>query len=315
MTTTVGQAFGLRLEGVEIFGSAGVGDLPVARRCRMTIVRREDIDRRWERAASRQRGSETRADDGDIAFALDFGAGVGFRFSEPGCDTLLAEDGTDVMIGPGPRVAAEDWQRLLVGQVLPFAAVLQGLEVLHASCVAIGEMTIAVVAAPGMGKSSLAGAMVARGAELVTDDVLAVEAADDGRVMAHPGSGLLKLRPRETARLGSGRAVLGDDLGEFDDGRRILARVVERPRALTHLVVLSRSVDPEQPPLRLSNDVGASYLIGATFNLLLRSPARMRRQLDLAAAIGTSVDCLHADVGPAMNADQLAEALLDYVGA
>ena len=49
---------------------------------------------------------------------------------------LISPDGLRLRCLPreAPR---ESWQRFLIAQVLPFAAVLKGLEVLHASAVAI----------------------------------------------------------------------------------------------------------------------------------------------------------------------------------
>jgi hypothetical protein len=67
----------------------------------------------------------------------------------------------------------------------------------QATCVAIGGRALLIEGAPGSGKSSLAVALIDRGAVLVGDDGVLLEAADDGRLIArpHPNTrGLLEVR-------------------------------------------------------------------------------------------------------------------------
>ena len=99
----------------------------------------------------------------------------------------------------------EDWQRFLIAQVLPFAAALNGLEVLHASAVAFGDRALALIGASGAGKTSLALAACRLGAELIADDVLALERRED-RLLAHPGAPLAGVAHAEAERLGPGLA-------------------------------------------------------------------------------------------------------------
>lgn len=66
----------------------------------------------------------------------------------------------------------------------------------QATCVAIGGRGVLIEGEPGSGKSSLALALLDRGAELVGDDSLLIEARD-GRLWAHPHPatrGLLEVR-------------------------------------------------------------------------------------------------------------------------
>lgn len=70
------------------------------------------------------------------------------------------------------------------------------MQPLQASCVAIGGRGLLIEGAPGTGKSSLVLALLDRGAELVGDDSLLIEARG-GRLRAHPHpetSGLLEVR-------------------------------------------------------------------------------------------------------------------------
>ena len=71
--------------------------------------------------------------------------------------------------------------------MLPFAALLQGLEVFHASAVVQGGEAIALLGPSRAGKTSLALELCARGASFLADDVLALETREDA-LFAHPGS-------------------------------------------------------------------------------------------------------------------------------
>ena len=94
---------------------------------------------------------------------------------------LVSLDGRRV-VSALPRLSPWIWQRLLYAQVLPLAATLQGLELLHASAVVLDGRTIAFSAPQGTGKTSVAAHLVAGGASLLTDDVLALELSNDGLV-------------------------------------------------------------------------------------------------------------------------------------
>lgn len=70
------------------------------------------------------------------------------------------------------------------------------MQPLQAGCVAIGGRGVLIFGAPGSGKSSLALALIDRGARLVGDDSLMI-AAVVGRLIAHPHPathGMLEVR-------------------------------------------------------------------------------------------------------------------------
>lgn len=70
------------------------------------------------------------------------------------------------------------------------------MEVHQATCVAIGNRAVLIEGPPGSGKSSLALALIDRGAVLVGDDGVLLEARGD-RLIAHPHPntrGLLEVR-------------------------------------------------------------------------------------------------------------------------
>ncbi len=116
------------------------------------------------------------------------------------------------------------WQRLLTAQALPVAALLQGLELFHASAVQLHGRVLAFAGASGAGKTSLAAQLLLAGATFVADDVLAVEPEGEV-VIVHPGPALMNLRRSTPGLLDAHeRARLGVEVGRDEGGLRLLVR-------------------------------------------------------------------------------------------
>jgi hypothetical protein len=69
---------------------------------------------------------------------------------------------------------------LVVDHVLPRLLARRGLTVLHATCVAYGDLAVAFVGASGAGKSTLAMSAVQNGARLLADDCLVLDRREAG---------------------------------------------------------------------------------------------------------------------------------------
>jgi hypothetical protein len=194
---------------------------------------------------------------------------------EPGRVTVWARGhGGGAVVEPG-RLAVdlpegEPWlrSRLLAAQVLPIAATLAGLECLHASAVELDGRTIAITAASGTGKSSVAWHLQALGARFVTDDVLAV----DADLAAHPGPRLADVARREHDAAALDHPVLGRD----DDAVHVTPAGATAPSPLAAVVVLTRD-DAAVDSL--------PALLGATYLPWLRFPDRLARHLDVCARL------------------------------
>jgi hypothetical protein len=120
---------------------------------------------------------------------IDFDEELGYRlYARHFGLALINPNGERVLCAP-PGAPDWSWQRFLVGRVLPWAALLRGREVFHASAVQVGGRAIAIVAPSGGGKTSLALRLVLRGAGFITDDVLALERTPDG-INAYPGANI-----------------------------------------------------------------------------------------------------------------------------
>jgi hypothetical protein len=175
-------------------------------------------------------------------------------------------------------------ERFLFAQVLPLAGVLQGLELFHASAVSVGDAVIAFVGPSGIGKTSLASRLVLRGASFVTDDVLAVERSGNA-VVAHPGPPFLALPNADRDLLDSRRGALGTVVGSSDKLH------VSPPRvrgAMPLRVVYHLERGRALRIAKLGPD-GAHRILGSAFAPYLTLPERLRRHLEIAQLVSSSV--------------------------
>lgn len=250
--------------------------------------------------------SDERGLDGEVIFQIEVGD-AGYRFHGPayGC-TVLAGDGTEVQGSPGEE-GFEGWQRLLVAQVLPFAAALQGLEVLHAGAVVVELEGVALSGPSGSGKTSLALALQRRGAELLADDVLAVERAGP-ELLAHPGAPISGIDLAEAERLGmQGNDERAGVLAVNAREQVARAALVPGPVPLGALFLLDRRQEgPAEPSFAEEGDPRA--LLASTFNLVLASPERLAGLLDVCARLAAR-RVERVTFGPATDPDELAAAV------
>jgi hypothetical protein len=125
--------------------------------------------------------------------------GAGVLFSARGGGRFLVSPDARRVACARPAGREGDWQRLLVGQVLPLLAALRGLHVIHASAVSLGDTAIALAGASGAGKSRLAAELARAGHPMLAEDVLALRLAEGGPI-AEPGVSLEDL-PRAPSAL------------------------------------------------------------------------------------------------------------------
>jgi hypothetical protein len=207
---------------------------------------------------------------------------AGYRLPAPGFGTFhVSAAGTSVLAAPN-AVSDWRWQRYLIGRVLPFAALLQGLEPLHACAVATPSGAAVLLAGePGAGKSTLAAELMLAGLRFVADDVVAL-GCQDGAVHAHPGAGLISLRRVTVSRLGAAAVRrLGGRVGADAHGVRLAVARVGRALPVAAIYFLTASAPG--PAERRAD--GPARLLGSTFNAIVRDPARVLRQLDVCATI------------------------------
>lgn len=306
-----GVAFELR--GIDVPALAAEVSHPAAGTppTRVRLVTGAEVAARWASARPR-RARELRDHDGRVRLSVDADPLCGYLLRTPlDGRFLVSADGLEILCAPRAR-AGQAWSHLLVGQLLPLAATLRELEPLHASAVAIDGRALVFTAPPAGGKTSLALRLVLAGARLLADDVVAIEAAPE-RLLAHPGAGSLGVRREERARLDRRQLAR---LGRARRGRgksTYRVRPVGGPVPLGALLLLRRLRSGEpRPAVRRLDPVDPRALLGATFNLSVRTPERLRRQLDMCARLAREVPVLALDAPPGVDAGALAACVQQW---
>jgi hypothetical protein len=286
--SSTGRAFGLDLEAsFDVPGLQGGADSDRSRPAVLELTRPDAIERAWPPTPSGVI-SEWWHSDGRLRARFDHHETLGYRiYAEEYGRYLVSPDGSRIRCAP-PHVAAWRWQRYLIGQALPLAAVLQGLEVFHASAVSLGDRVVAFAGGTRAGKTSVALSLMLRGdARLVTDDVLVLEPGDEPVV--HPGAGVLSVRHAEARSILDGAVDgIGPVLGDDGEALRVVAPTDRRALPLGALYLLQRSNAPT-PSLERIRPPDFRLLLGATFNFYVRTPSRLQRQLDVCARMANAV--------------------------
>jgi len=159
-----------------------------------------------------------------------------FMKAEDVFETVISADGRDVFCRKLGNVDQRSFEANLLNFVLSASLTLQGEEPLHATVVEVAPgRAVGLLGLSGAGKSTLAACLISRGADLVTDDMLRMEFADDG-VFAYPGPYRLKLFEEP------GKRYLPEAVahGYFNPVR---GKIMVQPR---------RTIPPQRPPVRLS---------------------------------------------------------------
>lgn len=305
--------FGLRASGDLILPSLATeaDELP-HRRVRTRTASRLALDQAWAERSS-ERLVEHKLLDGRVGMSVDRSKEGSFRIWAPRHGVYVVESDGSAIAGALPSGPVWRWERLVLAQALPLAAALQGLELLHASAVALDGRAYAITGPSGTGKTSTAFHALMLGAGLVTDDVLAIEVRE-GVPTAFPGSSVARVDPTQMRATPAKRLrELGEVLARGEKHHLSVAGA-RRPlplRAVYHLVrpvatVRRISITTEDPPDPLS-------ILGNAFLTYLRSPARLRRQLDVCAAIIERASLRRVEVPAGRSAAEVARAVLEDV--
>lgn len=268
----------------------------------------QELARAWSR-----RGAETLLErvwpDGRPMLSVERSEEAGYHIWAPRYGRhLVSPDGARVRSAL-PRVASWRWERLLFAQVLPLASALQGRELFHASAVVLSGGAVAFVGLSGAGKSSIAAHLVAGGAHLLTDDVLALE-RNGGGLRAHPGTGLAGIDPRELRSLDAkGRARLGTRIGRADKAY-LSVPVASTPAPLRALYFLTRGSGPELE-IRPSPSL-APRLLGSSFLAYLDRARNLVEHLEVCARIASEVPTFELSAPEAGDARSAAAAVAEH---
>ena len=192
-----------------------------------------------------------------------------------------------------------DWQRVLIGKVIPSIAVMRGYEALHAGAVDSPEGVVAIAGPSGAGKSTLALELMRRGWPLFADDELTLERQQDG-VYAHHGAPHMTVSEacEQPEQLGT---VLGVLAGE----RWVVAHdtaTATRPVRMICLLQRGRGISPGAQPLPANPLLLAPYMLG-----LSSDTERQRARFGLYADLVDAAHLVKLSGSASSTAGQLAD--------
>jgi len=188
------------------------------------------------------------------------------------------------------RASLESFHTYLLGQVLSFALLKQGIEQLHATVVAFEGRALALTGDCGRGKSTLAAALLRQGGKLLVDDMLVLKSNGRG-LLAMPGPPRLKLLPDSArqARLRAGNALPMNPLV----AKKIfpIRDAQTEPVPLEHLYVLAapHARAKHIAVRRCAPAAACAQVIAAAYNLDMAIAGRSANQLRWAAGIADAV--------------------------
>jgi hypothetical protein len=300
--------------GLRILAEAGIpgidrrGGVAGRRRAAHRLVEEGELRSRWASGGLSLIGADGE-DETRVEYHELTGGGLLIRSASFGEHLLL--DGGRTVLSAVTGVDPDLWRRYLLGQVLPLTASVQGLEVFHASAVALERGVLVLAGGSGAGKSSLAAALIATGtASFFADDVVALDATAFG-LTAYPGTTLMgiphDLDPELRASLPTGRPWLADERKEIASVRG--ERCPQPVLAFLRLTPEDRDGAPRFEPCL------PDRLMATTFDGVSRTPERMRRLLRVAAllAAGGRAEELRYPLGSDPRA--LAAAIGERLGA
>jgi hypothetical protein len=307
---TRGSAFGLAVEADFAVPALGAAT-DAARRTTCRAVTAQELDGACP-AEGWTQDVDLRHPDARLFLGIRHHPEAGYRIWAPRHGRhLVSADGTTILSAL-PQRTQLGWQRLFFAQALPLAAVLHGLEVLHASAVAVDGRAIAFTAASGTGKSSLNAHLVAAGATFLTDDVLALEDGDGGPV-AHPGIVRLSVDAHELTSMDrAGRAALGRRAGSSDKVY-VEPPAQSGPVPLRALFCLDRGTAFDRVRIREHVPPEPRTVLASSFLPYVRTPARLLNQLATCAAVTDSVRVFDVELPTAGTARAAAEAVLAFI--
>lgn len=186
-------------------------------------------------------------------------------------------EGSTLRWEPLPEVPSPVLHQLLVDLVLPRVLHFVGVPCLHAGSVAWEEGAVAFVAPTGHGKSTLAGFLTERGADLICDDAL-YPRVQSGQVLVAPGYASVRVWPD------SARSLFGHDGFELATPRlakrRVPRRLAPEPRPLRHIFFLERS-DRTVTRSEVGHLEAMKLLVESVPRLLADEPAAKKKEFEL----------------------------------
>ncbi|HXM86928.1 MAG TPA: hypothetical protein VN889_04785 [Solirubrobacteraceae bacterium] len=293
------SAFGLQLRSE--FPLAGMternhrhGGSPLA----LELITRAALMERWSGDERTARWRGQLGDGSELSLARGPDADLLFVHADRACFHL---DRAASRLRCAPQKHDGEWQRTLLGRVLPNVRCAHGYEALHASAVVSSQGVVAIAGRSGSGKTTLALELIRRGMRLLCDDVLVLSTEPAG-VVGHPATPHMNVDERATV------AIEHRELARFATERWIeIARCAEEPGPLGAICLLERSHDVSVSVAQLP----ATPVVLAPFMLGLpdEDRERERERFALYGGLAHQARLLRVCAGVDAPVEDLADAL------
>lgn len=165
---------------------------------------------------------------------------------------FTVQDGRDIVLDQHCQAQTSVIETFLFSVVAGIILHQRGMLALHASCVMLGDVAVAMAGVSGRGKSTLAAALSLQGHSLLSDDICPIR-FDDGRAMVIPGPARLRLWPDAAQRLGLNPDQLA--IGRPQHPKRVLpiSSAAAKPMPLAALIRIGIDKQLDAPTIyRLS---------------------------------------------------------------
>jgi hypothetical protein len=128
--------------------------------------------------------------------------GTDVVFNFPAVGRFLLRAGKEILIDLAPSADHDEVRAYLFGGLFPALCHQRGITPLHASAVNVEGGSVAFVGASGFGKSTLVATLAQRGHEVIADDLCFLQVSTNGKVVAWPGVGRIRLLEDAWSTLG-----------------------------------------------------------------------------------------------------------------
>jgi hypothetical protein len=207
---------------------------------------------------------------------------------------LVSTNGSTILGHQLNDTRSEAFINYLLGQVLSFAMVKQGIEPLHSTVVMIDNGAVGFIGNCGYGKSSLGASFLQEGYPLLTDDLLVLK-EDNGCFAAYPSFPRIKLFPKMAKKL-IGEKVKGFPMNNLTSklilplDRHQFARTPVPLRSIYVLTPPAAGLRSKKVTIRrLSQRRAFLSLLRNTFNTKVTEPERLKRQFTFFTQIVSKV--------------------------
>jgi hypothetical protein len=222
-----------------------------------------------------------------------------YRFSYADqTEFLVDQTGTEVWARWTDPLTLEDTATYLLGPVMGFVLLLRGLVCLHASAIAIGDATIALLGPAGSGKSTTAAAFVDRGFSVLAEDVVTLDDRFD-HFLVRPAYPCIRLWPASIRALYGSEAHLPKLTPNWEKCYLDLTKRPEQfqkqPLPLAAIYQLGVRRDDKEAPFVESLDraAGLMSLVANTYATKLMDKQMRAREFELLTRVLNNVPLRH----------------------